>query len=668
MSQAPTDFLVQLQTLLGQKGVRVALVLEGRAHWRAQALAQIGEQWGEGASLSESDAPQAFLGQELNWAHLAFQRVPPANLMGAVSGAIKAGGLLVLEPLEVVSVEHRTPYFYWWMQAFREASLVGWHEAKGFSKFDFLQALPDVEPPCAWRLTASQRTAHTALDSLVTGHRNRPLVLLGARGRGKSALLGEYLAKQVNGTAPKQALVVANESSQWAVLQARLEEKVKAAKRDSFVRFRDRQALSQGAWPEAQWVIVEEAASLPVDLLLEIAGRYSRVVFATTTLGYEGTGRGFSLRFLPQLRRISEQVHQVELTEPVRYAQADPLEALIYKALILNAQSTALHYQPEAKGQMIQTTADKLVKEHAQWLEQLMALMIQSHYRTRPSDLQHWLEDPQVKFLLAVQDQQLLGACLVVDEKTLPAELIEPVMRGERRAPGHLTAQSLLTETRLSKIASLKIWRVLRIAVSAEIFRQGIGRAMLFQLRQVAAKQGVDLLSASFGLEAGVLQFWQAQGFHLAKLGHKAERISGEVSALVLSPLSQSARVLAEAAHQAYSDKIWVQLRWARLPLKTSLLMALLPRSEAHMDAAQLAQLAAFARNETTFEALYPLWDTWTRHGQSLRYLPEPLQAFLLSFAYGHLPMERVLAEGGWSSKKEAVRDLRSAVQARFGE
>jgi hypothetical protein len=47
----------------------------------------------------------------------------------------------------------------------------------------------------------------------------------------------------------------------------------------------------------ASWLIVDEAAAIPGPLLRQLVTRFPRTLLTTTVQGYEGTGRGFLLKF-----------------------------------------------------------------------------------------------------------------------------------------------------------------------------------------------------------------------------------------------------------------------------------------------------------------------------------------------------------------------------------
>src|SRR5690606_13736438 len=84
-------------------------------------------------------------------------------------------------------------------------------------------------------------------------------------------------------------------------------------------------------------VLVDEAAAIPTPLLEQMLRRHARIVFATTIHGYEGTGRGFAVRFHQVLDRLAPGWSQLRMGTPIRWAPGDPLERFVFDALLLAA-------------------------------------------------------------------------------------------------------------------------------------------------------------------------------------------------------------------------------------------------------------------------------------------------------------------------------------------
>ncbi len=86
---------------------------------------------------------------------------------------------------------------------------------------------------------------------------------------------------------------------------------------------------------KASWLIVDEAAAIPAPLLRQLVSRFPRTLLTTTVQGYEGTGRGFLLKFcasLPYLQLFS-------LSAPIRWAAGCPLESAISQLLIFSDEA-----------------------------------------------------------------------------------------------------------------------------------------------------------------------------------------------------------------------------------------------------------------------------------------------------------------------------------------
>ena len=91
--------------------------------------------------------------------------------------------------------------------------------------------------------------------------------------------------------------------------------------------------------PDCDLLFVDEAAAIPVPMLLQILKSYPRIVFASTMVGYEGNGRGYTLRFLHYLRSQFKSLKTITLDEPIRFANMTPSK-IAYANYYYSMQST----------------------------------------------------------------------------------------------------------------------------------------------------------------------------------------------------------------------------------------------------------------------------------------------------------------------------------------
>ncbi|STQ10133.1 tRNA(Met) cytidine acetyltransferase TmcA [Enterobacter cloacae] len=96
----------------------------------------------------------------------------------------------------------------------------------------------------------------------------------------------------------------------------------------------------------ADWLIVDEAAAIPGPVLEKLVARFPRVLLTTTVQGYEGTGRGFLLKFCAQFSALQRYT----LSTPVRWAAGCPLERVVASALLFD--DTLIDQQPKGEVQL----------------------------------------------------------------------------------------------------------------------------------------------------------------------------------------------------------------------------------------------------------------------------------------------------------------------------
>ncbi|TPX35479.1 hypothetical protein SmJEL517_g02152 [Synchytrium microbalum] len=295
------------------------------------------------------------------------------------------------------------------------------------------------------------------------------VALTAARGRGKSAALGLSIAAAVahgysnifiTSPTPENLKTVFEfifkgfdalgfeEHLDYDIIQSTNPDFQKAVVRVNV--FRDHRQTIQYIQPQdsqflsqAELVVIDEAAAIPLPLVQKLLGPY--LVFISSTInGYEGTGRSLSLKLIQGLREqsrgfaasgarhddrkegvlVDRQGHQrstgdgsaapqaveglgkstgrvlreIKLEEPIRYAPQDPVESWLNKLLCLDccnpsndsASSTVGSPHPSAC-ELFYVNRDTLFSYHPaseQFLQKMMALYVASHYKNSPNDLQ----------------------------------------------------------------------------------------------------------------------------------------------------------------------------------------------------------------------------------------------------------------------------------------
>ncbi|MDG6480613.1 GNAT family N-acetyltransferase [Glaesserella parasuis] len=357
-------------------------------------------------------------------------------------------------------------------------------------------------------------------------------LILASRGRGKSTLSGklaEKLSQQytVSITARSHSAL----PNFWKGIES---DKVKFFAPDRLIQMIEQKNISPN-----QWLFVDEAASLPLPMLQQFCAYFDKVVLTTTTQNYEGTGRGFCLKFLPTLSRSTKQW---TLSQPLRWGENDPLEAFINQLLLLEDK-----IPPSAFGSSPRKQGERSVEQYTNFYH----LLAQAHYKTTPTDLRRLFDAPDQHYFYLEEQERLIAGCWAVNEGGLDDELTQAIWRGERRPQGNLVAQYLCFQGNLPDACRLKSVRISRIAVQPEYQKQGYGKRLVSQIISQMPPL-VDFVSVSFGLTPELLRFWQSCGFSLVQVTPTPEASSGYHSAMMIYPLSVQGKIFAQQAKQQF--------------------------------------------------------------------------------------------------------------------
>ncbi|WP_129116424.1 tRNA(Met) cytidine acetyltransferase TmcA [Halegenticoccus tardaugens] len=290
-------------------------------------------------------------------------------------------------------------------------------------------------------------------------------------------------------------------------------------------------------------VLVDEAAALPVRLLSRFLVAPA-VGFFTTVHGYEGAGRGFSVRFRDRVRESRFAVRDVRLDEPIRYAAGDPVETWAFRALLLDARPPVEPLVADATPERVEyralTPDDLLRDEHL--LREAFGLLVLAHYRTEPDDLARLLDAPNLSLRALFRDGHVVSVALLAREGGLDAETRRSMYDGAR-VRGNMLPDVLTSQLRDEDAGVPVGRRVMRIATHHAVRSRGLGSHLLREVREELSER-VDWLGVGYGATPELLSFWDRNGYRTVHLSTTRNETSGEYSALMLLPLSAAGRDL----------------------------------------------------------------------------------------------------------------------------
>ena len=408
--------------------------------------------------------------------------------------------------------------------------------------------------------TQEQHKAVELITKVLKGHRDRPLVLTADRGRGKSTALAMACSELVTNTEqPLRIVVTAPHLSALNVFFSQLKlalplasvAKNKLTLSGSSVEFLPLDELLK-CQQTPSLVLVDEAAGFPVYLLEQLLQSYRRIVFSSTVHGYEGAGRGFSLKFTKVLANLKPNWQKFKLTEPTRWAEHDPLENFVFSSCLLNAEFLPVTRDASFYAEFELYTASQLVTNEL-LLSQIFAVLVTAHYQTSPGDLKQILDNDKIKLAVLKQNGRIIAVAMLMTEGLCTDDEVVAVKHNQRRLRDQFLPQSLLSHCGIEQSFAYSYLRVMRIAVHPSLQGKGIGGDFLAKIAQYANNEKIDFVGASFGANASLLNFWQQNGFQVARIGFSKDKASGENSALVLQANSEQAKALQlEVVEQFY--------------------------------------------------------------------------------------------------------------------
>ncbi|KAG2094228.1 GNAT acetyltransferase 2-domain-containing protein [Suillus discolor] len=391
----------------------------------------------------------------------------------------------------------------------------------------------------------------TFVDAIAEKTLSSTVTLTAARGRGKSAALGLAIAAAlahgysnifITSPSPENLNTLFEfifkgmdalgyeEHLDYDIAQSTNPEFNKAIVRVNV--FRQHRQTIQYIQPEdahvlgqAELVVIDEAAAIPLPLVRNLLGPYL-VFMASTINGYEGTGRSLSLKLIQQLRESTRPsltkdavapvedgatastskkparsaapkartLREIKLETPIRYSAGDRVEKWLNGLLCLDATIVPKAAQQgcphPSSCELYYVSRDTLFSYHPAsevFLQRMMALYVASHYKNQPNDLQLMSDAPAHHLFVLLppiaDDESHLPEPLVVLQVALEGNIskgaiMDGLSRG-LRAGGDMIPWLVSQQFQESKFALLSGARIVRIATHPDYANMGYGSRAL---------------------------------------------------------------------------------------------------------------------------------------------------------------------------------------------
>ncbi|MCD6484873.1 MAG: tRNA(Met) cytidine acetyltransferase [Candidatus Odinarchaeota archaeon] len=420
-------------------------------------------------------------------------------------------------------------------------------------------------------VTQDQIDAINTCELIVNKRGKTAVILIADRGRGKSATLGLVAAGfasvlsdeekrriDITVTAPNLENVTPVFDFFKKGLEALGITKIKESKsqRGELVKVESSVGTLSFLTPiqainsKTDLLIVDEAAGIPVYVLNKLLEKFNKTIFSSTVHGYEGAGRGFSIRFLKGLeKRKGLTFSTYTLKEPIRYAAEDPIEAWLFDTLFLDAEPPQLDENDLADISKMNVTLKEMdldswfTGKNEEEAKSFIGIYVYAHYRNRPRDVIILADAPHHKaFGLELGTGKVVTAIQVATEGTLSATEINAIYKERKDFHGHIIPHAMIIHQRMPKFGLLKGLRIVRIATHPDVMNKGLGSHALAELSRYAHSKGYQYIGAVFGANEELLKFWLKNGFIPVHISPDRNPISGEHSVVVIKGLTKKAQ------------------------------------------------------------------------------------------------------------------------------
>ncbi len=501
------------------------------------------------------------------------------------------------------------------------------------------------------------------------------MVITADRGRGKSSVLGitaGFFAgkfKKIGVTAPDLSNV--GEIFRFFEMATRVRNLKIRKRRKSIVGrdFKIEYVEPANVEPKNyDLLIVDEAAGIPVPLLLRYL-KAKRIIYSTTIHGYEGTGRSFSIRFMNAVKKRVRNLMLIEMQEPIRYAEGDPIERWLFDTLLLDSEPPDLEKVELDKLEYRKYTIEDLMKDERK-LREYYGIFVLAHYRNNPNDFGILCDAPNHEIRTLEYNGHVVCSVQLAREGMI--ENFADEMYFGVTPPGNIVPDVMIKHHRMKDFGKYFGYRIVRIATHPRFMNMGIGSAMLRHIKEEQA----DWIGSSFGATEKLLNFWIKNEFYPVHISPKINESTGEYSIVIIHPKNDVLEESVLRAREKFGEKFIASLREIHRDMEPGIarmVLTSLPKTrDLELDDVDWRRLIVYSwgpgNYEVTIDVIYKIAATYFFLRERPK-LNEEQEIILTGKVLQHRPWEEIghlIGKGGTYVVIELREIMRKFIGGRY--
>ena len=190
-------------------------------------------------------------------------------------------------------------------------------------------------------------------------------------------------------------------------------------------------------------------------------------------------------------------------------------------------------------------------------LKEIYGLLRVGHYKTKPSDLETFLDAKGIIWLALRYNNRYYGITISgIEEPVLDLEKAQQLWLARCQVPANLTAQTLTRDAGILEASKLRFARVMRWCLHPDLRGYGLGERLLDESLNHLKALPVDAVAAHFGATSWLIKLWLRQGAIVVYLSHGCDPSSGQHSVSVLIPLSERAKKVSQVLQERLQQQL----------------------------------------------------------------------------------------------------------------